>query len=90
MRYILVHARQQSRRLRLYELKGEALEVVALGQGGGVVDAVCEIGEGDAGEGVGVAGVAAYGEEAGVLAGELEDVGEVAVIEAGVLVGGGC
>lgn len=54
---------------------------VAPGQSGGVEDAAGEVGDVEAGEGVWGAGVAAGGEEAGVLGGEGEDVG----VEAGGL-----
>jgi hypothetical protein len=53
------------RRFALRGLEGEAREIVALGQGLRVVDAAGEVGDRDAGEGVGLAGVAADGEAAG-------------------------
>ena len=59
-------------------MEDETLEVVALGQGGAVVDALCESADVEAGEGVGGAGVAADGEEAGVAEAEFEDVGDEA------------
>lgn len=73
-RQVLVQARQHRRRLRLHELEGEAGEVVALGQGGAVEDAVGQGGHVEAGEGVRGARVAADGEEARVLEGVGEDV----------------
>lgn len=60
------------------ELEDETLEVVALSEGGAVEDTFCEGGDVDAGEGVWGAGVAAHGEETGVLASIFEDVEEEA------------
>lgn len=77
-RHILIQARYQRRRLRLYELEDETFEIVALGQSGGVEDAVCERGYVEAGEGVCGACVAADGEEAWVFEAEGQDVEDVA------------
>ena len=74
----MIEPRHQRRRHGLHELEDEAFEIVALCQGGGVKDAVGEVGDVEAREGVGRAGVAARGEEAGVLGAEGEDVEDVA------------
>ena len=73
-RHILIQRRDRRRRFRLHELQDEAFEVVALGQGGAVEDAVGQVGHVEAGEGVWGAGVAADGEEARVEEAEGEDV----------------
>lgn len=80
LRQILINSRQHRRRLRLYQLKNETLQIIALGQRSGIEDAFSESRDVNAGEGVRGAGVAADGEKAGVLAWELEDVEDEAVI----------
>ena len=60
-------------------MEDEAFEIVALGQSGGVEDAVCQVGDVEAREGVCGAGVAADGEEARVTEAEGEDVEDEAV-----------
>ena len=60
------------------QLEDEAFEIVVLGEGRAVKDAVCERGNVNTCEGVGRAGVAADGEKAGILNAELEDVRKVA------------
>ena len=60
-------------------MEDEAFEIVTLGQSGAVKDAVCQVGDVEAGEGVCGAGVAADGEEARVEEAEGEDVEDEAV-----------
>lgn len=55
------------------------LRNVRTGQCGAVVDAVCQVGDVEAGEGIGGAGVAADGQEARVEQAEGEDVKYVTV-----------
>lgn len=62
----------------MHELEGEALEVVAVGEGGAVVGVVCEGSNVEAGVSVRGAGVAADGEEARIAFAEVPDVGQEA------------
>lgn len=60
-RHIPIQPRHHRRRLCLHELEDEALEIIALGQGGAVEDAARQVGHVEAREGVRGAGVAADG-----------------------------